>query len=94
MLLAAGLTANEVQEIQTLRRDGPLERDESAVDRLSGSDGPVRVGLGGQGDAYTVRATAELAGGRARRTVVALVEVGTTRGPDPARIVRWYDTGF
>lgn len=94
MLIAAGLSEDEVEAIENLRRNGPLDRDDAGVDRLSTSDGPVRVGLGGQGDAYTVRATAELSGGRARRTVVALVEVGTSRGPDPVRIVRWYDVGF
>lgn len=92
MLLAAGLSEDEVAEIESMRREGPLERDQA--DRFRDVDGPVRMGLGGQGDAYTVRATAELASGRARRTVVALVQVGAARGPDPVRIVRWYDVGF
>lgn len=92
MLLASGLSEDEVAEIEAMRREGPLEREET--DRLRDVDGPVRMGLGGQGDAYTIRATAELSNGRARRTVVALVQLGAARGPDPVRIVRWYDVGF
>ncbi len=100
MLLASGMSPNAVGALEEIRRDRPLTQDDPEMGALgqqgqqAQQEGGVQLGLGGQTQAYTLRATAELTGGRARRTVAALVEVGGGVGPDPIRIVRWYDTAF
>jgi general secretion pathway protein K len=95
LLVAAGLSAAAVEEIEQIRRVRPLRPDDPVVAALAGMQGPIRLGLGGGGaPAYTLTATATLTGGRARRSVAALIEQAPIAGPDPIRIVRWYDTAF
>lgn len=95
MLAAVGLNASEIEAIVEIRRVRPLRPSDPGMGLLGQAPGPIQLGLGGQGQAFTLRATAELAGGRARRTAAALVERGGASGsPDPIHIVRWYDTAF
>lgn len=95
LLLAAGVPEAFVAEIVAARRLRPLRAGDPGMADLAGMGGEIRLGATGGSLAYTLRATAELGEGRARRTVAAMVEQGVTgEGPDPIRIVRWYGTSF
>ena len=61
---------------------------------LAGNRGEIGLGLGGGSKRFTLTATARLPENRAVRSVAATVELGTSEGPDPIRIVRWYDQPF
>ena len=93
MLEAAGLSQSAIESAQEIRRDRPLTQDDPGMAAAGDRFGDTRLGLGGESRSYTLRATAELRNGRAKRTVAAMVEIGGS-GPDPIRIVRWYDTAF
>jgi general secretion pathway protein K len=94
ILLAAGLSPSAVEEIEAIRRTRPLHPDDPIVVGLQNLRGPIRLGVGGGSAAYTLAATATLKGGRAKRSVAALVEQAQVAGPDPIRVVRWYDSAF
>lgn len=94
LLLAGGLTESAVEQIEGIRRVRPLSADDGRALGLENLNSPVRLGLGGGAAAYTLRATATLEGGRAKRSVAALVEQAQVAGPDPIRVVRWYDSAF
>jgi hypothetical protein len=94
LLLAAGLTAGAADADIEIRRQRPLQPGDPGMSDLGALRSPVRLNLGGAADAYTLRARAELTGGRARRTVAAIVAAGPVDGPDPIRIVRWYETAW
>jgi general secretion pathway protein K len=94
LLLAAGLSPTAVEQIEQIRRVRPLRADDPLVASLPDLRGPVRLGLGAGSPAYTLSATATLEGGRAKRSVAALVEQAPVTGPDPIRVVRWYDSAF
>ncbi len=93
-LLAAGLSANEVAGIEEIRLQRPLRDGDPGTHAIGANSGAIRMGLGGGSTAFTLRATARLKSGQAKRTVSALVENGATGGPDPIRIVRWRETAF
>lgn len=92
MLAAAGMSESEIARTQEIRRERPLEQGDVSI--AGERFGQTGVGVGGGPRAYTLRATAELHSGGARRSVAALVEMGGSGGPDPVRIVRWYDAAF
>ena len=95
MLAAVGLSQGEIETIVEIRRNRPLRADDPGMGILGRAPGPIQIGLGGQGQAYTLRATATLTGGRAKRSVAALVEMrGAPGDPDPIHIVRWHDTAL
>lgn len=94
LLLAGGLPQSAIEQIQEIRRLRPLTPDDAAALGLDNLNGPVRLGLGGGAAAYTLTATATLNGNRAKRSVAALVEQAQVAGPDPIRVVRWYDSAF
>ncbi len=94
LLLAGGLSESAVEQVEAIRRTRPLGPDDAAALGLADLSSPVRLGLGGGSPAYTLSATAVLKNGRAKRSVAALVERGPVAGPDPIRVVRWYDSAF
>ena len=94
LLLAAGLPPAAVEQIEEIRRQRPLRPDDPVVSSLASLGGPIRLGVGGGSPAYTLSATATLKGGRAKRSVAALVEQAQVAGPDPIRVVRWFDSAF
>jgi hypothetical protein len=94
LLLAGGLSESAVAQIEEIRRLRPLAPDDAVVAALPSLNSPVRLGLGGGSAAYTLTARATLSGGRAKRSVAALVERAQVAGPDPIRVVRWYDSAF
>ncbi len=99
MLLAAGLTPDVVSAVEDIRAVRPLTPDDPGMGNLDGFDAGIRLGLGGRSQRYTLTATARLAAAgadesRAVRSVSAVVELGASDGPDPIRIVRWYDQPF
>ena len=99
MLMAAGLTPDLVRAVEDVRAVRPLTPDDPGMENLGGSGAGIRLGLGGGSQRYTLTATARLAAAgaqeaRAVRSVAAVVELGASNGPDPIRIVRWYDRPF
>lgn len=99
MLLAAGLAPDIVREVESIRVLRPLTSNDPGMDDLGGFNSGIRLGLGIRSRRYTLTATARLAGAganrpRAVRSVSAVVEFGPSEGPDPVRIVRWYDQPF
>lgn len=99
MLLAAGLTPDTVRAVETIRAVRPLTPDDPGMSGLDRFRTGIRLGLGGLSRRYTLTAVARLAGAgsdgtRAVRSVSAVVEFGRSDGPDPIRIVRWYDQPF
>ncbi len=102
MLTAAGLPPELIERIVELRQVKALRREDLGGDAVRDpfADFPsdIKLVVGTGSDAYTLSATAELAGDtarpRARRTVMARIERGRGDGPDPVRISRWYDTPF
>ncbi len=105
LLAAAGLPGDLIERIERLRGVKPLRLadfgGDAVRDPFADYARDIRLTVGSGSDAYTLRATAELAdaGGsaafvRARRTVVARVERGQADGPDAIRISRWYDTPY
>lgn len=93
-LLAAGLSNVEVAAIEEIRRRRPLREGDPGTHLIGNNSGAIPMGLGGGSGAFTLRATATLRSGQAKRTVAALVENGAGGGPDPIRIVRWRETAF
>jgi hypothetical protein len=68
--------------------------DDPGMADLVQRGGEIPLALMRGGTAYTLRATAELNGARARHTVAALVQADVSDSVDPLRIVRWYDNPF
>lgn len=93
-LLAAGLSNVEVAGVEEIRRLRPLREGDPGTYAIGANSGAIRLGLGGGSMSFTLRATATLKSGQAKRTVAALVENGAAGGPDPIRIVRWRETAF
>ena len=82
--------------------DGPLQgilqaRETEVIENPAGfgvaslGGGQRLVGRGSM--AYTVRATAQLRGRPARRTVAALIRLAKTQFEPPVGVVRWYPVG-
>ncbi len=99
MLMAAGLTPGLVRAIEAIRAVRPLTPEDPGMENLGESTSEIRLGIGGRSQRYTLTATARLAAAgadepRAVRSVSAVVELGASDGPDPIRIVRWYDQPF
>ena len=94
VLIAAGMSPAEIATVEEIRRERPLRADDPGVPALGAFSGPIQLGLGGGSMAFTLRSTASLRSGAAKRTVAALVENGAAGGPDPIRIVRWRETAF
>jgi hypothetical protein len=94
LLAAAGFSPDLIDQLVEIRRVRPLTLDDPGMAGLLQRGGEVPLALGGGGDAYTLRATAELNGARARHTVAALVQADVSDSVDPLRIVRWYDNPF
>jgi hypothetical protein len=99
MLIAAGLPADLVAAVEQIRAVRPLTADDPGMGNLGNLGSEIKLGLGGGSKRYTLTATARLGDTtsikpRAVRSVSAVVELGTSDGPDPIRIVRWYDQPF
>ena len=99
MLIAAGLPTDLVAAVEQIRVVRPLTADDPGMGNLGNSGSEINLGLGGASKRYTLTATARLGDTtsikpRAVRSVSAVVELGTSDGPDPIRIVRWYDQPF
>jgi hypothetical protein len=94
MLAAAGMSLNQIAAVERIRQLRPLTPLDFDVRELGDPRGPIRLSVGGASTAYTLRATATLANGQARRTVAALIEQSAVAGPDPIRVVRWYDASL
>ena len=94
LLRAGGLSESAVEQIEEIRRRRPIAPNDPIASSLADLRGPVRLGVAGGSPAYTISATATLEGGRAKRSVAALVEQAPIAGPDPIRVVRWYDSAF
>ena len=96
LLIAAGLPAGLVDDLIRLRRMRPLTATDpglAGIERQQG--GLIPLGLTAADRRYTLRATAELRRGSARRTVEAVAELGPSRGGlDPITVVRWDDAAF
>ncbi|MEZ5366296.1 MAG: hypothetical protein R2748_29160 [Bryobacterales bacterium] len=94
LLLAAGLSPAAVEQVEEIRRPAPAATGRS--DRLLG-DEPARPhpaqrrrGLG----VHALRHGHVEGFARAKRSVAALVERAAVQGPDPIRVVCWYDSAF
>ncbi len=99
MLLAAGLPSDVVDTVEDIRAVRPLTQDDPGMQNLDRLGAGIQLGLGGGSRRYALTATAHLDGAgspetRAVRSVSAVVELGSSEGPDPIRIVRWYDQPF
>jgi hypothetical protein len=94
LLAAAGLSVDLIEQIVQIRRQRPLTLEDPGIGGLVQRGGAIPLGLARGSRAYTLRATAELDGARARRTVAALVQSDASDSVDSLRIVRWYDSPF
>ena len=94
LLAAAGFSPSLIEQLVEIRRVRPLTLEDPGMSDLLQRGGEIPLALGRGGDAYTLRATAELNGARARHTVAALVQADVSDSVDPLRIVRWYDNPF
>jgi hypothetical protein len=94
LLAAAGFAPSLIDQIVETRRLRPLLVDDPGMADLVQRGGEIPLALMRGGTAYTLRATAELNGARARHTVAALVQADVSDSVDPLRIVRWYDNPF
>ncbi len=99
MLIAVGLPAGLVATVEQIRAVRPLTANDPGMGSLGNSGSEISLGLGGGSKRYTLTATARLEDAssekpRAVRSVSAVVELGASDGPDPIRIVRWYDQPF
>lgn len=94
LLAAAGFTPSLIEQIVQIRRQRPLEQGDPGMNDLELDTGVIDLNLSRGAMTYTLRATAELNGGRARHTVAALVQSDVSDSVDPLRIVRWYDNPF
>ena len=89
VMQAAGLNPDIIQAVEQIRLHRPLKTGDPGMDALAQSDGVIRLGLGGQSTAYTLRATAHLANRATSRSVAAVAKYGAS----PLflwDIVRWY----
>jgi type II secretory pathway component PulK len=90
LLLAAGLPDAAVRTIEEIRRLRPLQAGDPGMEIVGASDAVIRLGLGGAvPTAYTLRATARLSNGQARRTVSAEARFGASP-LYPWDVVRWH----
>lgn len=94
LLAAAGFSPSLIEQLVQIRRLRPLTIEDPGMSDLLQRGGEIPLALGQGGAAYTLRATAELNGARARRSVAALVQADVSDSVDPLRIVRWYDNPF
>ncbi len=94
MMAAGGMSATQIESVVELRRLRPLTGEDQGFSDTGSLVDDFQFSMNGASEAYTLRARAELANGRARRTVTALIERNNVDGPDPVRVVRWYDTAF
>ena len=94
MMVAGGMSVSQVESVVELRRQRPLTSKDQGFSSTGSVVDDFRFSMADSSEAYTLRAHAELANGRARRTVTALIERNDIDGPDPVRVVRWYDTAF
>ena len=94
LLAAAGLSAGVIEQVIQIRQQRPLRLDDAGMATLAQRGGEIGLSLPRGSRAYTLRATAELDGARARRTVAALVQSDASDSVDSLRIVRWYDSPF
>ena len=94
VLRAAGLAPGQIASLLELRESRPLRPEDLGSNLMLDQTSAIRVTGGGGGIAYTLWSRAILHGGRARRSVGALVQRSQTIGAPPIRIVRWYDAEF
>ncbi len=94
LLAAAGLSAGVIEQVVEIRRRRPLRLDDPGMSSLVQRGGEIGLSLTRGSSTYTLRATAELNGARARRIVAALIQSDTSDSVDSLRIVRWYDSPF
>jgi hypothetical protein len=94
LLAAAGFSPSLIDQLVEIRRVRPLTVEDPGMADLIQRGGEIPLALTRGGTAYTLRATAELNGARARHTVAALVQADVSDSVDPLRIVRWYDNPF
>ena len=94
VLRAAGVPSSVIGSILQMREVGPIGHDHPAIKEIANREGPIRLSGATASGAYTLWAEARLHTGRTRRMVGALVQRGQSRGSEPIRVVRWYDTQF
>ena len=94
LLAAAGFSQGLIDQLVEIRRLRPLTVEDPGMADLLQRGGDIPLALGRGADAYTLRATAELNGTRARHAVAALIQADVSDSVDPLRIVRWYDNPF
>ncbi len=92
LLVAGGFSTGVAEQVAQIRRVRPLAPDDPGMAQLAARGAFFSIGRGSR--AYTLRATAELNGARARRTVAALIQSDVSDSVDPMRIVRWFDNPF
>jgi len=86
---AAGLLPEEVDRILRMRVVHPLSRQD--FPNLEASGQGFQMAFTGSESRFTLWATAQLANGRARRTVGVKVSGSLPRSPLGFRTVRWFD---
>ena len=94
VMRAADVPGPLIAAILEMREIAPIGRDFPGLEQIVNRAGPIRVTGARPSGAYTLWAEARLHTGRTRRMVGALVQRGQSRGAEPIRVVRWYDTQF
>ena len=94
VLRAAGLGPGAIASLLEIRELRPLRSQDLGPNLMADQSGLIPVTTGGGGAHYTLWSRASLHGGRARRSVGALVTRTRPRSGHPIRIVRWYDAEF
>lgn len=94
VLRAAGLGPGAIASLLEIRELRPLRTQDLDPNLMADQSGLIPVTAGGGGAYYTLWSRASLRGGRARRSVGALVVRTRPRSGHPIRVVRWYDAEF
>ena len=94
VLRAAGLGPGAIASLLEIRELRPLRSQDLEPNLMADRSGLIPVTAGGGGAYYTLWSRASLHGGRARRSVGALVARSRSRSGHPIRVVRWYDAEF
>ena len=94
VLRAAGLGPGAIASLLEIRELRPLRSQDLDPNLMADQSGLIPVTAGGGGAYYTLWSRASLHGGRARRSVGALVRRTRPRSGHPIRVLRWYDAEF
>ena len=94
VLRAAGLGPGAIASLLEIRELRPLRSQDLEPNLMADQSGLISVTAGSGGAYHTLWSRASLHGGRARRSVGALVARTRPRSGHPIRVVRWYDAEF